>query len=72
MSDRKKSRYAEKKDSGKQMYGPGCCGHSITAGAIEKVKQAARDRRHFAWTPGRELEDQKRQEFWSKKKQEAA
>ena len=27
--DKGKSRYAQKKRSGKQLYGPGCCAHKI-------------------------------------------
>lgn len=53
MSERKKSRYAEKKESGKQMYGPGCCAHSITMAQIEKRKAECRRDQHFLWTPGR-------------------
>lgn len=50
MSDRKKSRYATKRDSGKQVYGPGCCAHSVSASAIERCKAEARELRHYAWT----------------------
>ena len=42
MSDRKKSRYAEKRAKGNMMYGPGCCGHTITPERIEKAKETAR------------------------------
>lgn len=72
MSDRKKSRYAEKRDRGNQMYGPGCCGHKITMAQIEKCKAEARERRHFLWTPGLEADRAFRQRFWDKQKQNAA
>lgn len=50
MTERKKSRYKEKRDSGKQLYGPGCCGHKITVAQIERCKSEARELRHYSWT----------------------
>lgn len=37
-----KSRYAAKKESGNQMYGPGCCGHKITASQVAAAKAKVR------------------------------
>lgn len=44
--DNKRSRYAEKKARGNQMYGPGCCAHTITATQIQNVKEQARRSGH--------------------------
>ena len=43
----KKSRYAEKRERNEQMYGPGCCAHTVTVAQIEAAKEAARRRGHF-------------------------
>lgn len=40
-SRKNKSRYAEKVKRG-QMYGPGCCAHSITKEQVEAGKERAR------------------------------
>lgn len=56
MSERAKSRYAQKKDGGNQMYGPGCCGHKLTQKQVEDVKAKVREQRHWSWTPGKEVE----------------
>lgn len=53
---RRKSRYAEKRDGGKQMYGPGCCAHRITVAQIERRKAEVRAEKHFLWVPGNEPE----------------
>lgn len=37
-----KSKYSEKKARGNQMYGPGCCAHTITSAQITAAKDAAR------------------------------
>jgi hypothetical protein len=37
-----RSRYMEKVDAGKQMYGPGCCAHTVTGEAVRKAKEEAR------------------------------
>ncbi len=42
-SQKPKSKYASKVSSGKQMYGPGCCAHTVTSSRIEAAKEAARD-----------------------------
>jgi len=44
---RSKSHYAQKRDSGQQMYGPGCCAHKVTDAQIQRAKDAARSRGHF-------------------------
>lgn len=48
----KKSKYREKQDRGDQMYGPGCCGHRITAAQCEAARARARSSDHKFWTPG--------------------
>lgn len=42
-----KSRYAQKLESGMQMYGPGCCAHKLSAGQIQAAKVDAHARGHF-------------------------
>lgn len=37
-----KSKYAAKKESGRQMYGPGCCAHRITAAQIAAHRRSDR------------------------------
>lgn len=71
MSDRKKSKYAKKRDSGKQMYGPGCCGHKLTMAQLDKHRAEVRESRHFFWTPGRDAEEAARQTWWERQKQSA-
>lgn len=41
------SRYSAKRNSGRQMYGPGCCAHRVTATQIlaNRERVAERDRR---------------------------
>lgn len=46
-----RSRYAEKRDSGQMMYGPGCCAHTITDSQIAKAKADAEKRGHFRARP---------------------
>jgi hypothetical protein len=43
----KKSKYAQKRDGGQQMYGPGCCAHKITDAQIANAKDRARRNGHF-------------------------
>ena len=50
----KKSQYAAKRESGQQMYGPGCCAHKVTPAEIERARQRAQERGHFARTRVRE------------------
>jgi len=54
-SSRSRSRYAEKKASGKQLYGPGCCANSLPAAAIQAAKdrayRAGQGHRRFAPPP---------------------
>lgn len=46
---KKKSKYAAKRDSGRMMYGPGCCGNSIP---MEKIREArAKARREGRYWP---------------------
>lgn len=35
------SKYAKKKASGKQLYGPGCCAHSVTPAEIVRAQRHA-------------------------------
>ena len=42
-----KSKYATKRESGKMMYGPGCCGHKISDEKIAAMKRAAASARRF-------------------------
>lgn len=44
---RPKSRYAVKRASGKMMYGPGCCGHSLSQKAIDDAKRDGEIRRRM-------------------------
>lgn len=37
-----KSKYAAKKESGRQMYGPGCCAHSVTASQVAAARAKAK------------------------------
>lgn len=37
---KKKSKYAEKRESGNMMYGPGCCAHTV------QITDAVRERMH--------------------------
>lgn len=39
------SHYARKRASGKMMYGPGCCAHSITDEQLARSREAAEKRR---------------------------
>jgi len=41
-STRKESKYGQKRTSGKMMYGPGCCAHTISADQVRKAKEEAR------------------------------
>lgn len=36
---KKKSKYAEKRDRGGMMYGPGCCGHSLTPERMAAIRR---------------------------------
>lgn len=36
-----KSKYARKRASGRQMYGPGCCAHSVTNEQVERRRREA-------------------------------
>lgn len=38
MSGQKKSKYREKVESGKQMYGPGCCAHKLTPERMRSIR----------------------------------
>lgn len=40
------SKYAKKLRSG-QLYGPGCCAHTVTQKQIDAAKQLAYERGHF-------------------------
>lgn len=40
-----KSRYQTKRESGKMLYGPGCCAHTVTVAQVEAAKRAA-EKRH--------------------------
>lgn len=42
-----KSKYAKKLMGGNQMYGPGCCAHTVTQAQINKRKEEARRNGHF-------------------------
>jgi hypothetical protein len=48
---RTKSKYAEKRDGGNQMYGPGCCAHKVTDAQVAAGKERARARGHFDAPP---------------------
>lgn len=41
------SKYSKKVASGHQMYGPGCCAHTVSLAQINKRKDEARARGHF-------------------------
>lgn len=49
---KKKSKYAAKRESGKMMYGPGCCGNSIP---MEKIREnrakVKREGRYWPMSP---------------------
>lgn len=51
MSDRKKSKYATKKERGNMMYGPGCCAHGISQAQMDRTRENARLSGHKFWTP---------------------
>lgn len=38
------SKYAEKKNSGRMMYGPGCCAHTVSVSQIEAARVRMRQR----------------------------
>lgn len=42
MTESHKSKYAAKKEAGNQMYGPGCCAHTVTASQIAQARARAR------------------------------
>lgn len=42
-----KSKYAEKRESGRMMYGPGCCAHKVTNAQVSASIERARKRGHF-------------------------
>lgn len=46
-----KSKYAQKRDGGQQMYGPGCCAHKIMDSQIATAKDRARRNGHFDTPP---------------------
>lgn len=47
-----KSRYAEKRQSGRMMYGPGCCGHSVTpAQLMANRRRVAKERGEGVYIP---------------------
>lgn len=48
MTERKKSKYATKRDGGKQMYGPGCCGHKYTMAQLDAKRAAVRASGHLS------------------------
>lgn len=48
-----KSRYAKKFRNGNQMYGPGCCAHSITQAQVDAAKRDAELARRAASYEGR-------------------
>lgn len=48
---RRKSKYAEKRDRGDQMYGPGCCAHKVTLSQVNAAKDAAKASGHKFWSP---------------------
>jgi hypothetical protein len=41
--DSRVSRYGQKRASGKMMYGPGCCAHSISAEQVRKARERAHE-----------------------------
>lgn len=51
------SKYAKKVSSGHQMYGPGCCAHTVSNSQIAKRKEEARARGHFRGRTFFESED---------------
>lgn len=59
-AQRQKSKYATKRDSGKQMYGPGCCGHKLTLQQLDRYRAEVREARHYMWTPGNNFDWQDR------------
>lgn len=54
------SKYAKKRASGRQMYGPGCCTHKVTSAQVERAAEAARQAGHFhtraVWREGQSAE----------------
>lgn len=56
MTERQKSRYRQKRERGNQLYGPGCCAHSVQHAQIEYRKNAAREHNHKWWVPGTSAE----------------
>lgn len=42
MTESHKSKYAAKKEAGNQMYGPGCCAHSVTQPQLNAARARAK------------------------------
>lgn len=55
-TQKQRSKYAEKRDRGMQMYGPGCCGHKLTLAQLDAHRLRIKKEGHFFWTPAGEAE----------------
>lgn len=47
-SKRGESKYAKKRASGNMMYGPGCCGHTVSEEQLVRARRAAYDEQRIA------------------------
>lgn len=63
-AERAKSKYAQKRESGKMMYGPGCCAHkTVITQEIRDKWRAKRDERDAQLAKERELAIASRRAF---------